>query len=139
VYVDGLIFTVTKSIGSVCVQHHPRKSGVSGYSVRKSVSLWLKTVINFSILPLRITSITGLLISFVGFILAILVIIQKFTFNEMPVGWSSLMVTILVIGGLQLLAIGVVGEYLGRVYFALNSRPQYTIADRVGLTDQDDR
>ena len=133
VYVDGLILTVTRNIASVDVEHHDRYAGDSGYSLRKSMSLWLKMATNFSIVPLRLTSLLGMLFSGLGFLLAILLVIQKFTSNLMPIGWSSLIVTILIIGGIQLLALGMIGEYLGRVLLTINSRPQYVIAETVGL------
>ena len=133
VYVDGLILSVTRNIGSVDVDHHDRYAGDSGYSFRKSLSLWLKMATSFSIVPLRITSLVGMCFAGLGFLLAIAFVIQKFTVNRMPDGWSSLIVTILVVGGVQLLALGMLGEYLGRVLLTLNSRPQYVIGETVGL------
>lgn len=133
VYVDGLILTVTRNIATVDVNHHDRYAGISRYGLRKSVSLWLKMATSFSIVPLRITSLLGLLFSGLGFVFAILLVIQKFTLNLMPIGWSSLIVTVLIIGGVQLLALGMIGEYLGRVLLTINSRPQYVIAETVGL------
>lgn len=129
VYVDGLILTVTRNIATVDVDHHDRYAGNSGYSFRKSVSLWLKMATSFSIVPLRITSFLGLFFSGLGFLLAILLVIQKFTLNLMPIGWSSLIVTVLIIGGVQLLALGMLGEYLGRVLLTINLRPQYVVAE----------
>jgi len=133
VYVDGLILSVTRNIGTVDVDHHDRYAGDSGYSFKKSLSLWLKMATNFSIVPLRITSFVGICFSGLGFLLAILLIIQKFTLDLMPIGWSSLIVTILIVGGVQLLALGMVGEYLGRVLLTLNSRPQYVIGETTGM------
>lgn len=133
VYVDGLILSVTRNIGTVDVDHHDRYAGDSGYSLRKSISLWLKMATNFSIVPLRLTSFAGLVIASLGFILAVLLVIQKFTVDAMPIGWSSLIVTILMIGGVQLVALGMLGEYLGRVLLTLNSRPQYVVGETVGL------
>jgi undecaprenyl-phosphate 4-deoxy-4-formamido-L-arabinose transferase len=136
VYVDGLILSVTRNIGTVDVDHHDRYAGDSGYSLKKSISLWLKMATNFSIVPLRLTSFAGLVIASLGFILAVLLVIQKFTIDRMPIGWSSLIVTILMIGGVQLVALGMLGEYLGRVLLTLNSRPQYVVGETVGLDDQ---
>lgn len=134
VYVDGLILSVTRNISSVDVDHHDRYAGNSRYGLRKSLSLWLKMATSFSIVPLRLTSLLGLLFAGLGFLLAFLLIIQKFTLNIMPVGWSSLIVTVLIIGGVQLLALGMLGEYLGRVLLTINSRPQYVIAETIGLS-----
>jgi len=137
VYVDGLILSVTRNIATVDVDHHDRYAGDSGYSVRKSLSLWLKMATSFSIVPLRITSFLGMCFAGLGFLLAILLVIQRFTLNVMPVGWSSLIVTVLIIGGVQLLAIGMLGEYLGRVLLTINSRPQFVVAETVGLDASD--
>ncbi|MGB9988379.1 glycosyltransferase family 2 protein [Massilia sp. SM-13] len=133
VYVDGLVLSVTRNIGTVDVEHHDRFAGDSGYSLKKSISLWLKMATNFSIVPLRLTSFAGLAMAGVGFVLAVLLIIQKFTIDAMPIGWSSLIVTFLIIGGVQLVALGMLGEYLGRVLLTLNSRPQYVVGETVGL------
>ena len=129
VYVDGLILSVTRNIGTVDVDHHERYAGDSGYSLRKSISLWLKMATNFSIVPLRITSFVGLCFAGVGFVLALVLIIQKLTLDRMPIGWSSLIVTVLIVGGVQLLALGMLGEYLGRVLLILNSRPQDVVGE----------
>lgn len=135
VYVDGLILSVTRNIGTVDVDHHERFAGDSGYSLRKSISLWLKMATSFSIVPLRITSALGIFFASVGFLFAMLLVIQKLTIDRMPIGWSSLIVTVLIIGGVQLLALGMLGEYLGRVLLTLNSRPQYVVGQTTGITD----
>jgi undecaprenyl-phosphate 4-deoxy-4-formamido-L-arabinose transferase len=128
-YVDGLILSVTRNIGSVEVEHHDRYAGDSYYGLRKSISLWLKMATSFSIVPLRLTSFAGLCFAGLGFLLAIAFVVQKFTVDRMPDGWSSLMVAILVLGGVQLLALGMLGEYLGRVLLTLNSRPQFVVGE----------
>ncbi|TCL70392.1 glycosyltransferase family 2 protein [Rhizobium sp. BK251] len=133
VYVDGLILSFTRDIASVDVDHHERFAGSSRYGLRKSVSLWLKMATSFSLVPLRLTSILGLIVSGLGFILALILIIRKLTLDTVPVGWSSLIVTLLIIGGVQLLALGMLGEYLGRVLLTINSRPQYVVAEKVGF------
>lgn len=137
VYVDGLILSVTRNIGMVDVDHHERYAGDSGYGFRKSFSLWLKMATNFSIVPLRITSFAGICFAGLGFVLALVLIVQKLTLDRMPDGWSSLMVALLIVGGVQLLALGVLGEYLGRVLLTLNSRPQYVIGETTGQRKAD--
>lgn len=133
VYIDGLILNVTRNISSVDVEHHDRFAGKSFYGFRKSVSLWMKMATGFSIAPLRFTSFMGLFFSGLGFLLAIIFVIQKFTLNMMPIGWSSLIVTLLIVSGVQLLALGLIGEYIGRLFLTINLRPQYIIAEKVGL------
>lgn len=129
VYVDGLILSFTRNIASVEVNHFERFAGRSLYGFRKSISLWLKMATSFSLIPLRLTSLLGVVVSGLGFLFAFLLIVQKLTIDVMPVGWASLIVAVLVIGGVQLLALGVIGEYLGRVLLTINSRPQYVIGE----------
>lgn len=135
VYLDGLILLYTDNITSIDVGHQERYAIGDYYGLRKSISLSLKMATSFSIAPLRLTLLAGILISFIGFILAVLLIIQKFTINGMPSGWSSLMVTMLLMNGFQLLALGVIGEYLGRALLTINSKPQYVISERIGMEE----
>lgn len=137
VYLDGLILACTTRITSIKVDHHERADGQSGYSLRKSISLWLKMATSFSVLPLRLASLMGVAFSALGFLLALVFIIQRFTVNAMPVGWSSLMVASLVVGGIQLLALGVIGEYLGRVLRHVNASPQTVIESTANLADKE--
>jgi glycosyltransferase involved in cell wall biosynthesis len=130
-YLDGLILSVTRNISSVNVEHQLRHSGVSYYGFRKSISLWLKMAINFSIFPLRLTSFFGLFFSIVGMVSATYLVFLKLNNPSIPIGWSSMIVVSLSIGGIQLLAIGVIGEYLGRVLLSLNKLPQYSVDEEV--------
>jgi len=136
VYIDGLILMATRNIGTISVPHAERYAGDGGYDLKRSLALWLKMATSFSIIPLRITSFMGLFFAGTGFLLAILLVVQKFTLNMMPIGWSSLIVTILIIGGVQLLALGVIGEYLGRVLLTMNSRPQFILDKTVGFNNK---
>lgn len=133
VYVDGLILSVTSDIVSIEVDHHARPDGKSGYSLRKSISLWLKMATNFSVVPLRFASVAGMLFSMIGFIAAVALVVQRFTINVMPVGWSSLIVSILILGGIQLMALGLIGEYVGRVLLHVNERPQAVLGDTLNI------
>ncbi|PZP60896.1 MAG: glycosyltransferase [Pseudoxanthomonas spadix] len=139
VYLDGLILANTNSITSIKIDHHARADGKSGYSLRKSVSLWLKMATSFSVLPLRLASLTGIAVSMLGFLLALAFVVQRFTINAMPVGWASLMVCTLIIGGIQLLALGTIGEYLGRTLRHVNSTPQAVIESIANLPSGDER
>jgi polyisoprenyl-phosphate glycosyltransferase len=131
-YIDGLILSSTRSISSVVVAHYPRFEGKSGYSLKRSVSLWLKMATGFSVFPLRLTSLLGFFFSMLGLLLALLLVVQKFTLDAMPIGWSSLIVTSLILGGVQLLGLGIIGEYLGRVLLTLNAKPQYIVREVTG-------
>jgi undecaprenyl-phosphate 4-deoxy-4-formamido-L-arabinose transferase len=122
-YVDGLILQVTQNLGSMQVAHADRQAGRSGYTFRKLVRLWLNLFLNFSVVPLRISAVLGLVLSVVGF-LATLVVMAEVLFLHTPRGWGSLMSVLLLFCGVQLLTVGVVGEYVGRIYLTANRRPQ---------------
>lgn len=126
-YIDGLILDVTRNIASLAIEHQSRHSGEGGYTLRRSISLWLKMATGFSVVPLRITTLVGLLIAFVSFISLIYVIIARITHPDLPMGWPSIISTILFLGGVQLVALGIIGEYVGRAYLVLNHKPQYVI------------
>lgn len=127
VYLDGLLLQSTDNIATITARHHARSDGRSGYSLRKSISLWLQMATSFSVAPLRFVSLAGILASVIGFLLALLVLVQKLLTPDLAVGWSSLIISILLMGGLQLLALGAIGEYIGRVLLSLNKRPQYVV------------
>jgi polyisoprenyl-phosphate glycosyltransferase len=126
-YVDGLIFLSTIRVKQIEVEHSVRLSGRSNYTLLQSIKVWLKLVTNFSILPLRLATFAGFIISGIGFILAIILIINYFYGSQAPVGWPSVAVLILCFGGIQLIAIGMIGEYLGRLFLLNNNQPQYTV------------
>lgn len=127
-YIDGLIMTVTNNLTQVTVEHHERFAGKSTYSLRKSLTVWGKHVTGFSILPLRIASIAGILTAFLGLFLALYYIAYYFLYGNM-LGWTTLACLGLFIGGLILMSLGVIGEYIGRAYLRINNRPQYVIKE----------
>jgi len=126
-YLDGLILRRTSNIGKIKVSHTERQLGKSNYTLRKLISLWLNMFTNFSILPLRISIILGFIFSFVGFIISIDAIIEKIFNPNVPQGYTFIVIIISFYAGIQLIAIGMVGEYLGRMFMAHNKKPQYSI------------
>jgi|Deesub1362A_J573_1020465.scaffolds.fasta_scaffold00462_30 undecaprenyl-phosphate 4-deoxy-4-formamido-L-arabinose transferase len=126
-YIDGLILQVTDKIGRVMVEHHPRSEGKSGYTLKKLITLWLNMFTSFSILPLRFSIFLGFIFSLLGICLGIYSVIEKFMDPDIPIGYASLFVAVSIFAGIQLIMIGMVGEYLGRVFLTLNTKPQYTI------------
>ncbi len=133
-YVDGLALMVTRNVANVDLEHHPRLDGRGHYSLRQSVSLWAKVAMNFSVLPLRVASWLGLGFAALGFLFAVYLIVQQLLFQRIPVpGWASLVIAILIVGGVQLLALGAIGEYLGRAYLHMTAKPQYVIKSRKGF------
>lgn len=133
VYVDGLLLQSTSNFTSITARHHARQDGKSGYSLRKSISLWMQMATSFSIVPLRFVSIAGLAASAAAFLFGLIIILRKLMNPELALGWSSLIVAILFMGGLQLLALGAIGEYTGRILLNVNNRPQYVVGERLNL------
>ena len=133
-YVDGLALMVTRSVANVELEHHPRLDGRGHYSLRRSVSLWAKVAMNFSVVPLRVASWLGLGFAALGFAFAVYLVVQQLLFQRIPVpGWASLVIAILIVGGVQLLALGAIGEYLGRAYLHMTAKPQYVVKATKGF------
>lgn len=122
-YIDGLIFQVTQNVGSVTVRHEARAEGASGYTLRRLVRLWTSMLINSSIIPLRLATIAGLALSAFGFAALLVVFVEHFIEHQ-PLGWGSLMAALLVFSGTQLILLGVMGEYVGRIYLQSSAKPQ---------------
>lgn len=135
-YLGGLVLRTTRNIGYVTVRHSDRLEGKSGYNLKKLVSLWLNGFTAFSAKPLEISTYIGFFIAFLGFAYAIIIIIRKLFIPELeaiiPYGWSSLTCIVLVIGGLILVNMGLMGEYIGRIYICINNSPQFVVKEVCG-------
>lgn len=131
-YIAGLVLRTSKNICNVPVTHRKRESGQSGYSFRKLTALWVNGFTSFSVKPLRAALFSGILTAFVGFLYALWAVIKKFADPNVVIGWSSTIAVILMIGGMILCVLGVIGEYVGRIYISLNNSPQYVIREVVG-------
>jgi glycosyltransferase involved in cell wall biosynthesis len=129
-YIDGLIFQVTQSAGTVRVHHAERAQGSSGYNFRKLIRLWISMLVNVSILPLRLMTFAGMITSMLGFLAVIEVVIERLL-HKTPTGWSSLMAAMLLLSGTQLLLLGILGEYVGRIYLGVSEKPQSVVRERV--------
>ena len=130
-YVIGLVLRATKKISNVVVAHRERELGNSGYTIGKLLGLWFNGFTAFSVKPLRIATLLGGACAFAGFGYAIYTIIKKFINPLVPVGFSSLMAAIMFIGGMLMLMMGLIGEYIGRIYICMNNAPQYVISEIV--------
>jgi undecaprenyl-phosphate 4-deoxy-4-formamido-L-arabinose transferase len=128
-YIDGLILDVTRSITTVDIEHQARFEGESNYTFGKLLSLWMKMATSFSVFPLRLATYAGFGLAALSLVMIFVVIGQKLLFPELPRGWASTIATILFIGGIQTLCIGLVGEYLGRTYLKLNRKRQFVIGN----------
>jgi len=125
-YVDGLILQVTQDIDRLLVRHLPRAIGRSNYTMRRLLRLWMSMFVNFSVMPLRISTLTGFALSVLGAIGGVAAIIEALFFSP-PEGWGSLFVAVLLLSGVQLMILGIVGEYLGRLYLTANRKPQSVV------------
>lgn len=131
-YVIGLVLRATNNISNVEVPHKSRETGKSGYTFTKLVSLWINGFTTFSVKPLRIATVIGTLFAAAGFIFSIVTMIRKLINNSIQAGWPSMICTIMIASGLPMLMIGLVGEYIGRVYISINQSPQYVVREVVG-------
>jgi undecaprenyl-phosphate 4-deoxy-4-formamido-L-arabinose transferase len=128
-YVDGLVFQVTQNVGRLKVEHLPRAEGRSNYTFRRLVRLWLSMFLNFSVMPLRLATLFGLGFGALGALAAVIVVVEAVVSEKPPQGWASLMVAVLVLAGVQLVVVGLIGEYLGRMFLAVNRKPQYLVRE----------
>lgn len=130
-YVIGLVLRTTNNITCVDVTHRERKEGSSGYTFHKLLALWVNGFTAFSVKPLRIATFMGMLSAACGFIYAIWAIVHKLINPVAPMGWTSTIIILLIIGGMILFVLGLIGEYIGRMYISMNHAPQYVIKDIV--------
>lgn len=128
-YVMGLVLRTTKKIANVDVNHREREIGASGYTIGKLLGLWFNGFTAFSIKPLRIATAIGVLTACAGFLYGIYTVIKKFVNPDVVIGFSSLMSAIVFLGGMMMLMLGIIGEYVGRIYISMNNSPQYVIRE----------
>lgn len=132
-YVDGLILRVTDHIGVIDSAHSPRIIGKSNYTIKKLFSLYLNMFINFSIKPLRMFTFSGVFLACTGFVATVILAVLRFCFPtsgwslETPMGWTSLICALFFFSGIQILFLGLLGEYLGKLYLDVNGCPQWTV------------
>lgn len=127
-YVDGQLMQVTQRIGRLQVEHLARQEGRSNYTLRRLIRLWLNMFLNFSVMPLRISAMLGLAFAAVGLLVAAIVIVEAIL-TDTPPGYASLMAAFLVVSGVQLVGLGMIGEYLGRLYLLSNRKPQSIVRE----------
>ena len=128
-YIDGLLLQVTQRIGSIAVKHEARVAGESTYTLNRLLRLWLSAWINFSVLPLRVATVLGLIIAAVG-MAALVAVAWLWWWDQGPAtGWGWLMAAMLIFSGTQLVLLGLIGEYVGRMFLAVNQRPQSVVRD----------
>lgn len=137
-FVDGLLAWNTQRVGAIEVEHHPRESGRSGYSLTKLATLGMNLFTNFSLLPLQMITICGGACACLGLITAAYYLVEALRANITVPGYASQIIATLILGGLQLLSLGIMGEYLGRLHLNINRKPQYVERQVLGeATAQD--
>lgn len=135
VYLQGLVLRTTGNICNVDIEHHERLTGQSGYSIKSLLKLWLNGFTAFSVKPLRLADLFGVVVAGSGFIYLVYTVIRYFINPGPTVGWNSLMAVLLMLGGSIMLMLGMMGEYVGRVYISLNRAPQFVIREITGQKD----
>ncbi len=136
-YVIGLVLRATKNITNVEVQHREREEGTSGYTLKKLLGLWFNGFTAFSVKPLRIATTVGCFSAAAGFLYGLYTIIKRLLNPAVPIGFSSTMAAIVFFGGMIMIMLGMIGEYIGRIYISLNNSPQYVIRERIGFEEKE--
>lgn len=127
-YIDGLILQVTQNLGRLQVEHLARAEGRSNYTMRRLVRLWLNMFVNFSVMPLRLSTFAGFALSALGLFGFTWVVLEALL-SDTPPGWASLTAAVLLLSGVQLTILGLFGEYLGRLYLTINRKPQAIVRE----------
>ncbi|MBQ7333699.1 MAG: glycosyltransferase family 2 protein [Clostridia bacterium] len=136
-FVHGLILRITRNMANVEIEHKTREHGKSGYSFKKLLSLWMNGFTAFSEKPLRLASLFGVLCSLGGFAYGIVTIIRKILYPEILTGYSSIMTAVLILSGIIMLFLGLLGEYIGRIYISINNAPQFAIKETFNIKDEE--
>ena len=137
-YISGLVFRSTRNIGKLYVQHRSRLEGKSGYTLKRLIGLWVNGFTAFSVKPLRLATVLGFLFSMAGFVYGMVILIMKLLHLDVPTGYASIMAAILFIGGVLMFIMGMVGEYIGRIYINQNKSPQYVIKKTLNIDNAED-
>lgn len=138
-YVDGLLLRTTSKICNVLMEERERISGTTGYTFRKSFKLWLNGFTAFSVKPLRIATILGMVCTAIGVLYGVYVVARRILNPEIAAGYSSIMAVLLFVGGVIMVMLGMIGEYVGRIYICINESPQYVIRQTANLEEHEGR
>ncbi|NJD90150.1 MAG: glycosyltransferase family 2 protein [Geobacter sp.] len=130
-YIDAIIMRCTANIGRVNVRHNSRQQGRSGYTLKKLISLWGNMILSYSLIPLRMLGIIGLIMTVIGLFIGGTALTDYLLPSRVdPTEYETLTAVTSFFRGFQLLAISIVGEYVGRIYLSLNSDPQFVIREK---------
>lgn len=137
-YLGGLMMRTTQNVVNVGFTKKDRLKGKSGYNLRKMIELWLNGFTSFSVKPLRVAVFVGILSAFAGFVYGLITIILKLIDPTIQAGYSSLLAVMLFLFGIVFLMMGMMGEYIGRIYMALNNTPQFVIKETIGMDEDNE-
>lgn len=138
-YLEGLLYRITHNIAEVEMEERSRADdNATGFTLAKSLALWFNGFTAFSVKPLRISTVLGLGFAILGFIAGILLVIKKLMHPETMMGWTSLMALQLFVSGIMMIILGLIGEYVGRIYICLNNTPQYVIKSTINIDGKED-
>lgn len=132
-YIEGLILRITKDIVNVTMEERSREVGKTNFTIKKMLKMWVNGFTSFSVKPLRVSTYIGFICALVGFIYGASIIIEKIFNSITMAGYSSIMAAILFIGGLILMMLGLIGEYVGRIYICINNAPQYVVKESINV------
>lgn len=136
-YMTGLLLRTTSDIVNVKMEERERISGNTNFTLKKMLNLWINGFTAFSVKPLRISTIIGVITATLGFLYGIYIIIHKLIIHSsIAQGYSSLMAVLLFIGGIIMMMLGMIGEYIGRIYISINNSPQYVIKETINLKNE---
>lgn len=133
------LLNLTKNVANVEVEHRPRLEGKSNYTLKKMITLWLNFLTSFSVVPLRIASFSGAFCAIAGFLFGAFTIIRKILIPEISAGYTSTIAIVLFIGGMIMMMLGLIGEYIGRIYMTVSDLPQYKIRNIVNCEKREDK
>jgi undecaprenyl-phosphate 4-deoxy-4-formamido-L-arabinose transferase len=136
-YIDGIILTHHPRLAQVITNHHTRHSGKGNYSLGRSAGVWFRLFTGFSVAPLRIATLLGLFIAVCGLLLATYYLFEYFFTDRSIEGWTTIVLLAIFFGGLILMVLGLIGEYLGRIYLTISGRPQYSIRKKITTGEHD--
>lgn len=128
-YIDGLIFQVTRNITQIPIEHHKRELGKSNYNLLKSIKVFLRMLFGFSTMPLNLAAYTGFFSAAIGLVLAVKYAVEYFKGRADVTGWTTLVILVLILGGLILVSLGIIGKYLGQVYLTVNNQPKFLVKE----------
>lgn len=134
--IGAYFLCVTTKFANVKVNYHEREAGASGYNLRRLLSLWLRSFTNFSMVPLRMATILGFLFAGIGGVVVVVTLIRKFLNPAILLGYTSIMASIYLVGGIMLLLLGLSGEYIGRIYMTVSDKPQYVIRETMNCKEK---